>query len=183
MESGGKQLDDTWEYNPITHEWTYIPVTGPSARVGHSMAYIGDDKVLLFGGSVFREKGEDELHDTWIYNATESTWTEYIQRGQKPAARHESAISYAGGSKIFLYGGNHIGGERYLTYGDTWEYDLLTNTWTEYKQTGINPPFAAGSAIAYNNDFIIIMHGGGGSEIADQTWEYDLLEDVWSRIQ
>ncbi len=78
MESRGKQLDDTWEYNPTTHEWRIIPVFGPSARVSHSMAYIGNHKVFLFGGSVFLEKVEDELDDTWIYDVTASTWTEYV---------------------------------------------------------------------------------------------------------
>jgi N-acetylneuraminic acid mutarotase len=181
MTSNGKQLDDTWEYNLITHEWRLIPVFGPSARVSHAMAYIGDNKVLLFGGSVFSEKAEDELDDTWIYDVTANTWTEYEQTGPRPAARHEPAVSYSGGSKIILYGGNHIGGDRYLTYGDTWEYDLKTNTWTEYNQTGIKPPIAAASAITYDGYSTIFMHGGGGSEIADQTWEYNLLEHVWIR--
>jgi N-acetylneuraminic acid mutarotase len=50
---GPPGFDDTWTYDLTDNSWTEkFPSTKPQARFRHGMAYIGDDKVLLFGGYV-----------------------------------------------------------------------------------------------------------------------------------
>ncbi len=49
----GDLSDDTWTYDLNTNTWTDVnPAVGPSARIGHVMAYDTEsDRVVLFGGS------------------------------------------------------------------------------------------------------------------------------------
>ena len=62
-DSGGTQLDDTWEWNGST--WIKrSPTTAPEARSDHAMAYDSDRcETVLFGGY----NGTDVLGDTWLY--------------------------------------------------------------------------------------------------------------------
>jgi len=54
-------------------DWTQKnPSTKPSARNIHTMAYIGNGKVLLYGG--LTESGKNG--ETWIYDLSENTWTQ-----------------------------------------------------------------------------------------------------------
>lgn len=68
----GNYLGDTWVYNLNANTWTNKNPQGnkPSARAYHGMAYIGDGKVLLFGGS---NGSEVYLGDTWVYNLSTNT--------------------------------------------------------------------------------------------------------------
>jgi hypothetical protein len=53
----------TWKWDGRT--WTHIGTAGPSARSVHVMSYDSKrDKVVLFGGSVRR----DRLGDTWVWD-------------------------------------------------------------------------------------------------------------------
>ncbi len=102
--------DETWIYDLSDNTWTDMEdgqswVSGtskPSARMDHAMAYMGGDRVLLFGG--FVSGGNNE---TWIYDLSDNTWTKDTNSGQ-PSSRYNhgmSATSLDGSSFIVLFGG------------------------------------------------------------------------------
>ncbi len=61
---GATYFGDTWLYTIKTSSWTQVIVDeNPAARQGHSMVYVGDQRVLLFGGV---DVSNQYLNDIWI---------------------------------------------------------------------------------------------------------------------
>src|SRR5262245_14012607 len=94
------------------------PPTSPQGINNSAMAYIGGDKVLLFGGLV-QGPGIHNTDDTWIYDLSDNTWT-LKNPSTRPSARSGHGMAYIGGDKVLLYGGGD----------ETWIYDLSDNSWT-----------------------------------------------------
>jgi len=85
-------------------DWSYLtPPVSPSARAGHGMASIGDDKVLMFGGSV--DLDFTLSNETWIYDLSENTWTNMSPQGGVPTARVLHTMAFIGDDKVLLFGG------------------------------------------------------------------------------
>ncbi|MGB2806020.1 MAG: kelch repeat-containing protein, partial [Candidatus Zixiibacteriota bacterium] len=108
--------DDTWVYDLSDKTWTQQdPSSRPPARMYHDMAYIGDDQVLLFGGS---DCATGNLADTWVYDLSDDNWTQDTNTIQ-PSARYGHGLSETsmdGTSYLVLFGGSSGGGETW-TFG------------------------------------------------------------------
>lgn len=95
---------DTWTWDGAA--WVQrTPVSFPSARVGHAMAYdAARQRVVLFGGTNGLVGGAVHA-DTWEWNGT--TWLERTPlSGPSPAARHEHAMTHDSISgETYLFGG------------------------------------------------------------------------------
>lgn len=173
-------LQDTWEYDISTNAWTEYNTIGtrPSLRVYHSLSFIGDNKLILFGGF----DGNNYLNDTWEYDISTHTWTEYNTIGIKPIARSDHSIAYVGNGKLIMYGGRYLSGEgKYYYLQDTWEYDISTHTWMEYNEEGNNPFSRASHSISYISDDRLILFGGYVEDVGNTSdaWEYDLSNHAW----
>jgi len=159
--------DETWIYNLSDNSWTQLyPTNHPSARILHAMAYIGSDKVLLFGG-------QDPWHDdeTWIYDLSENNWTQQ-NPSTNPSARNYHEMAYFGNDQVVLFSGKDAD---YNQLDDTWIYDLSENTWTQ-DTNPIHPEarwYHALSGTGMNRSNNIVLFGGmnfDGSR--DDTWIY-----------
>ncbi|MCI0601894.1 kelch repeat-containing protein [bacterium] len=85
------------------------------------MAYVGEDRVLLFGGIDSLPLGNN--NETWFYDLSDHAWTQKFP-ATSPSARHNHGLAYIGGDQVLLFGGFSGGAE-------TWVYDLSDNTWTQ----------------------------------------------------
>ncbi len=107
---------ETWVYDLSANTWTKkSPSTSPSARSGHAMAYIGGDRVMLFGGY-----DNADRNDTWIYDLSANTWTQDSNTSQ-PSARTShrlSETSMNGTSYLVLFGGWTTAGK----FDETWTF-------------------------------------------------------------
>ncbi|MBM3241424.1 hypothetical protein FJZ31_34520 [Candidatus Poribacteria bacterium] len=150
-----------------TDDWTRkYPDPKPSARYYHAMAYIGGDKVLLFGG------WDDE---TWIYDFSDNTWTQKFPSSH-PSARVYHAMAYIGEGKVLLFGGQYS-----VYYDETWVYNLNDNTWTQ-KFPSPHPSALSYHAMAYiGGDKVLLFGGWYNDSLYDETWVYDLSEDKWTQ--
>ena len=114
----GTPNSDTWVYDLSENSWTQKhPDSHPSARGSHAMAYIGGDKVLLFGG---HDGASDD--ETWVYHLSDNTWTQDMNVNQ-PSARYGHGLSETsmdGSSYLVLFGGY----DGSSNYDDTWTYEL-----------------------------------------------------------
>ncbi|MBU0710623.1 hypothetical protein KJ762_16090 [bacterium] len=157
-------------------DWTQkSPSSKPTARDNHAMAYIGNGKVLLYGGWTGTWNGE-----TWIYDLATNTW-EQKYPSSSPEARCSHAMAYLGGDQVLMFGGD-VSWTRYTS--SCWKYDLSDNNWVETE-----PPIRPGSrrqhAMAYIGDGKVLMVGGdiaagGGSSYT--TWLYDTSDpNQWSQ--
>eukprot|EP00245_Coleochaete_scutata_P003092 TRINITY_DN14411_c0_g1_i1.p1 TRINITY_DN14411_c0_g1~~TRINITY_DN14411_c0_g1_i1.p1 ORF type:complete len:563 (-),score=103.73 TRINITY_DN14411_c0_g1_i1:126-1814(-) len=90
----GERLSDTWllDLEGTVPTWREIQQLsnsgGPSARAGHTLTWIGDSRVLLFGGRGKKPDVKlDVLNDTWVLDldAEFPEWVE-LRPEQKPAS-------------------------------------------------------------------------------------------------
>ncbi len=164
--TGSSNNNDTWVYDLSDNTWTNKnPSNPPAARRFHKMSYIGDDKVLLFGGSWDRS-------DTWLYDLSDNTWTQ-LSPAQSPPGRDGHGMSYIGDDKVVIFGG-------YYSRSDTWVFDLSDNTWTNMNPTN-NPSGRYEINMAYMGGDQVLMYGGNGKRT--DTWVYDLSDNTWINDQ
>ncbi|MEM7798140.1 MAG: kelch repeat-containing protein [Chloroflexota bacterium] len=164
---GSDQFDveqsETWEYNGTN--WSQAsPTTSPAARSGHSLAFnSGDNKVYLFGGNA----DTTYFSDLWTYDGT--TWTELTPSTAPPArSKHGMAI---GNGQILIFGGRTAAG---TLLGDTWVYDIATNSWSEV--SGAGPEARMKHSIVYdvaNSEFVMMAGTSDADDIyLTDTWRY-----------
>ena len=183
-ESGVQIQAETWIYDPLVDTWTNMsPLTQPVKRFSHSMVYdSSSDRVLLFGGydktdniSPFR------IDDTWIYDLSTNTWTEKSP-STNPSPRDTHAMAYNSLSdRVILFGGC---GDNSELFGDTWVYDLFTNTWTNMSPLMQPSPRYCHSMVYHSLADKVILFGGTtdySSGFGD-TWVYDLSTNTWTSM-
>ena len=148
--------------------WTQKQDIGPSARIGHGMAYdAARQRVVVFGG----DPGGSPLADTWHWDG--SLWTQIADIG--PSARHGLAMAdHPAAQRVVLFGG--AAGATLL--GDTWAFDGAE--WTQVADTG--PAARAGAAVAFDGarQRLVLFGGAAGAPFGD-TWEWDGSE--WTQVQ
>lgn len=150
--------DDTWVYDLSDNLWTLKnPAIKPSAREGHAMAYIGDDKVLMYGGGTNTA--------TWVYDVSDNLWT-MKNPATNPSRQDFHAMSWIGGDKVLLYGS--------LT---TWLYDLSDDSWTQQFPAAYPSSYFAHSMASIGGDKVLLF---GGTYFNDETWIYDLSDNSWT---
>src|SRR5678815_5323820 len=150
-------------------DWTNMNAS-PMPLISAAVAFIGDDKVVLFGGYDGVTEGLDQ---TWIYDLSDNTWT-LKNPAVKPPGRYAQGMAYIGGDKILMTGGSVGGINTPVTYyTDTWMYDLSDNTWTNM---ALSPAPAMASILA--------MDYAGGDKVVQvrdgYTWIFDLSDNAWT---
>jgi hypothetical protein len=183
---GSNYKDDTWVYDLSENKWTnketeaggwVSGVSKPSARCNHAMAYIGGDRVLLFGG------GLPLNNETWVYDLSENTWTQKSP-SSKPSPRDHHAMAYISDGKVLFFGG----WDGSTTYSDTWVYDINQGpegTWTQ-KSPSSKPSARCHHAMAYIGVNKALLFGGSvgvNGDRNDETWVYDLSgeQGTWTQ--
>jgi hypothetical protein len=158
---GYSYTDETWEYNVTINSWSNLnPTVKPSARESHSMVYIGNSKVILFGG-----RNGSSNNETWEYDFVLNTWTN-LNPTAKPTARCFHSMSFVGNNKIILFGGNDGNNNN-----ETWEYNVTSNIWTNLNPI-IKPSARISPSISYIGNNKIILFGGDDGSNNNETWIY-----------
>ena len=80
--------------------------------------------------------------------------------------------------RVVLFGGFDSGGRD----GETWTYDLASNTWTNMNPT-TSPSARAYQSMAYDPDsHRVVLFGGIDSEPNNETWTYDVIGNTWTNM-
>jgi len=167
--------DETWIYDLSDGTWTQMsPASKPSPRAEHAMAYVGDDKVILYGGY---DSGYNSLADVWVYDLSDDNWTSKSGLASVYSARDNHAMAYIGGDKVLVHGGDSDG---FVTL-DTWVYDLSENTWT-FKMNKSDLRLRQ-HVMEYVGDDKVMLFGGydAGASLQGDTWVYDLSANSWTQ--
>jgi hypothetical protein len=137
-------LDDTWEFNPATNQWTQIAIAGPSPRSGCQLAHDPlTGHMVLFAGSGL--DGRINADGTWIYNGAQ--WRRAAQRNSiEPLSRANYAFSTdTGRQRLVLHGGRGRHPVPIMTnFGDAWEWDGIQEQWTQIPPSPSAPPVLYG---------------------------------------
>jgi hypothetical protein len=150
--------------------WTQRQDIGPSARMGHSMAFDeGRGRTVLFGGA----SGAQLLRETWEWDG--ENWTQVADTG--PSARRDSAMAFDGALGVVVLFGGGVG-EAGLA--DTWQWD--GRNWTQVANEGPSP--RAGHAMASDSVLKRLLLFGGespGAGLLRDTWEWD--GGAWTQLE
>jgi len=151
--------------------WTQKHDFGPSARLGHAMAFDPHRAcVVLFGGlAVTAGVGGNLLvGDTWEWDG--ENWTQVDDMG--PSARNCLAVAYdRNRDRLVLFGG--ITGN--VASGETWEWD--GQDWTQVSETGPQPRIL--HAMAFDSSKNVVTLFGGQLPQGDPSQETSYLNDTW----
>ena len=162
---------DTWLFDATAGIWTLLtPAASPPGLGGTAAMYLGDDRVLLFGGYT-RSAPSGE---TWVFDVSDNTWTRRTY-STAPSARGMSAVAPLGDGLFVLFGGS----DNSSRYGDTWIYDSLNDAW-EQKIPLASPPGRMGAAMAPVGTDQVVLSGGFTGGYSNDTWIYDLGDNTWT---
>lgn len=177
--------DDMWAYDYSTNTWTELhPTVNLSARMNPSWVYNSDNQsVFLFGGMDSRGRKAD----TWIFNYSDTQWTQIFPEASPPARDSHSMIYNQVNQKVILFGG--YGASSYKMLNDTWAYDYTTNTWIELTPT-VSPSARYGHTMIYDDvSQKGILFGGHTWDDENQTWvfhndtwTYDYTTNTWTEL-
>lgn len=161
--------------------WTSL---APATTPGALSDVVGTTDLLnmyVFGGRTAGGARSDAL---WRFDPVASDWANMSPAGTLPTGRQAcaAAFDYSRG-KLVVFGGRTANGNTGIV-GDTWEWDLATNTWTEMTPAvpviGVNtPPELESAQMVYEslNGRCLLFGGRGNLTTAPmetgETWAWD----------
>lgn len=176
--------------------WTAVTTAGTSSTTVNQRAdnpgAASNDELYVFGGS----KGNNTAttyNDLWAFDAAAGTFTQLIPNNDPGSPTHRGRAAIAWNfttGKLMVFGGNtRNGGAGTGTptlLNDLWEYDPVTNLWTDVTPAGTSPSprqFAAMTWDPVNNG--MVLFGGQVNDAApnvysNETWLYDSVMNAWT---
>ena len=166
-----------YEYNPATDIWTSKCSGGPDGWGGGSTAVEINGKIYVFGG--FNEGYP--AWGVWVYDPVTDSWSkkEYNSSNRPNARVNHSAVAING--KMYVFGGHNGSGVGGLF--DLWEYDPVTNGWTQKA----NGPYLghSSSSVVINGKMYVFggttCDSGGYYSCYNSLWEYDPVNNTWTQ--
>ena len=112
----------------------------------------------------------------WMYNPATDIWTQMQSLGNVTGQglERDLTMSFAIGNKAYIVGGQ--GSNPY--FSDTWEWDAVTNTWSQ-KQAFNGGGRRAGIAFAVNGKGYVGL-GQSSTGLKNDLWEYNPTTNLWS---
>lgn len=112
-------------------KWTLVSgVTGTPTQRRDNPGAASDTKLYMFGG---RDSNAGTATFNALYEFNGTAWTLKTAEGAvgSPPARAGACVAWdKGRSKLVVFGGD-TGGATPVLLGDTWEWDPVTNAWTQ----------------------------------------------------
>ena len=124
-----------------------------------------EDSTYIFGG--FNPVG-NLVNTMWRW--TGSTWVQ-LAPASLPTPRENFALVYIADTyKLLLFGGwgLPVGGNEYTYLNDTWEFDVLNNTWTQLFPA--TSPSGRHGARMFPTVGGIMLFGGASGLTSNETW-------------
>jgi N-acetylneuraminic acid mutarotase len=152
----------------------------PPKMLGQKMIYdpVGK-RIILFGGS-FYSSSYTFYGDTWSFDTAKNDWSKLATNGS-PSARFNHAMVYDSDRKEIVLFGGFSASDR---IGDTWIYNVATNTWTNVSpQTSPSRRSDPGAAYDAKAKKVVIFGGYGlGDKIQGDTWVFDVELKTWTQM-
>ena len=103
----------------------------------------------------------------------------WVQKSSLPAIGRHRASACAIGSRGYLGLGHYnVNGE--VVFGDWWEYDPGSDTWTQKANIGGAARF--GAVTFTIGMFAYVVAGDAGSSLLNDMWRYDPVLNVWTMM-
>jgi N-acetylneuraminic acid mutarotase len=173
VKNGGTCVTECWQYNSTTNTWTQkanFPGSARTYAVGFAIDSLG------YVGTGANELG-DFCKDFYAYHPSTDTWTRIADF---PGIARSCANGFGvGGNGYVCFGQDSLFSSAWLK-NDMWEYDPLTNSWTQ-KNSLLGHAYYCASGFAICNNIYV----GSGVDSAlgwnHTFWKYNTLSDTWSQ--
>ena len=208
--AGVGRSSDVWRYSMAEKTWGVVTTGGnnsdkPTKRDGHSATYLGDGKVLIFGGQgepAPNEKSErtldivktktwsirDLYNDLFMYDCKTSKWEMLCPQGGVPLCRRgHSAIFFPPGgygeNQIHIHQNDHH--HHHHHHGHHHSHAASKNSPKKGKKGGMEEDHNEYDPIPENS---VIVFGGSGMEVSkyieavyNDIWVFDLNSGRWNK--
>ena len=180
----GPTYGDTWIWR---NGWTQLsPATSPPARESAGIAYDPTTgTVVLFGGEDNSNNGA-VFGDTWTWDGV--TWTQQFPPVSPSARNPRGAMAYDPVTEtVLLFGGEGADNGDYggVPFGDTWEWNGRTKTWTQrFPSASPSPRLAPLAYDAITKAVVLFGGDNGGGDCCriyyNDTWTWDGVN--WTQL-
>lgn len=163
-------LKDFWEYDPSTDIWTKKADFGGGIRRDDAVGFsIGNKGYIGTGYS-----GEGLHKDLWEYDATTDSWT---RKADFAGTARGLAIGLSITNKGYIGTGDDNIDDMGINETDFWEYDPVTDIWTQKADFGggarIMPIAFSISNKGYLGMGVVYDPNGGPMTNKQDFWEFD----------
>jgi N-acetylneuraminic acid mutarotase len=168
--------NDFWEYDPASNTWTQKADFGGTARAAAAGFSIGS-KGYIGTGDTFDSVGHNiKLKDFWEYDPASDTWTQKADLGG--AARGE-ATGFSIGGKGYIGTGTTVDSSgAFVNSNDFWEYDPVSNIWTQKADFGGT---ARNGAVGLSIGSKGYIGTGFDSSTQKDFWEFEPATNTWTQ--
>eukprot|EP00398_MALV-I-01_sp_L67-1_P001007 gene1007-246_t len=147
----------------------YGDVTIP--RFGHTGTFIGDDRMVLFGGAQGDGGKYVITDDTYILNCSEYEWSRLPDSETTPTPRAAHCASCIDKSQLVIYGGATGGGS--LSSDSLYLLDYRNENmpnWLEVPVNGPTPGKRYGHSMSYTKPLLVTFGGNNGQHALNDIW-------------
>jgi hypothetical protein len=164
---GGTVYDDLWRFDLATDSWSRLRPSGarPSARFGHSAAWVPGTGLVVFAG----QRGTDFFRDLWAYHPGSERWARLPERGAAPAPRYGSCAVVGRDGRLVISHGFTFRGR----FDDTRAYDFRARRWASVAPEGRRPGERCLHECFTDAQGQLVLYGGQDNRNAS-------LGDLWS---
>jgi N-acetylneuraminic acid mutarotase len=176
--SQGNTLAVVNRFNPATNTWASMAPMPQAASNATAVYYPPTNKIYVFGGS--DPATGTNYNITRIYDIASNTWT--------TGANMLDVHSFAAGGYIPATGRIYIisgynSGVIASAQPNTWQYNPVTNTWTDLTASAPFPHPAGGFAYGVINNKLYIAGGRDANNmIINLTWAYDPVTNTYTQL-
>ncbi|HLF35255.1 MAG TPA: IPT/TIG domain-containing protein [Cyclobacteriaceae bacterium] len=126
--NSGNLSNKMWEYSPIDDSWSRksdLPGVSRWEATGFSIG----SKAYLIGGALCLYCSNDLSDDVWEYDASSDQWK---QLNNFPGSKRYASAGFSINGKGYILGGAGEANAGHINrLNDMWEYDPITDTWTQ----------------------------------------------------
>lgn len=168
--------NETWIYDFSQNQWQFMQPTIVGEdfhqRAHFGLAYIGNGKVLMFGG----EKTSVYYNDTWIYDIALNQWTKMTPtiEGGALTPRSKCELVSIGGGQALLFGGGST--------NEFWLYDSSENKWSNLTNLGSGDIPSPRNAMALSSAGLGKALMFGGEYTLSDTWLFSLDNNIANSV-
>jgi len=145
----------------------------PAPRFGHTTTFVGNNRVVLFGGATGDAGKYTITADAYLLDADTDTWSLISVQGAAPAARAAHAAACVDVGQMVVYGGATGGGS--LSSEDLHLLDVQQGSqWMVVKVTGPTPGRRYGHSMTFIKPQLVVFGGNNGSQAECDIWTMDV---------
>lgn len=165
----GNNLNDWYEYNPVTNTWT-MKATYPGSP-SYGGIYFGCGFVIGNYGYVLggKQSSSNYTNNLYRYDPSLNQWAIMTQF---PNGTRYSMSAFAVNGKAYA----GLGTDENILQTDWWEYNPTTNSWTQKTSFPGSGRFAAMGFAIGQKGYVVCGSDGG---YKDELWQYDVASDSW----